>query len=242
MKIPQINQHKLLFVFDVDGTLTPSRQPMTSEFSDWFREYFKEQPYAFVSGSDYSKLQEQIPEDILVKARAVFACSGNNIWVNGIEVHKETWTPPAELIAKLEKELAWNTYRIKTGNHIEIRTGLVNFSFIGRNCTIEQRKAYAEWDKEHSERLWLALQIRQTFPNLMAEIGGEISIDIYPKGKNKSQILKWLDKSIIYFFGDGMEPGKNDWPLATSLRFPSKAFPVVNHEDTKNQINSLTLD
>lgn len=229
----------ILFVFDVDGTLTPSRQPMTAEFADWFREYFDEKPYAFVSGSDYAKLQEQIPADILLKAQVVFACSGNNIWIEGKEIHRESWRPSAELLAELEDALAWNSYEIKTGNHIEIRTGLVNFSFIGRNCTQEQRKTYHAWDQEHSERLWLTLQIKNLFPDLMAEIGGEISIDIYPKGKDKSQILQWLGKSTIFFFGDGMDPGKNDYSLASSLQAPSQAFPVINYQDTQNLLKKL---
>lgn len=232
-------ENNIIYVFDVDGTLTPSRRGMDVDFADWFREYFEEKPYALVSGSDYAKLQEQIPNDILLKAQVVFACSGNNIWIDGKEIHKEPWTPPTELIKELEDALAWNTYDVKTGNHIEIRTGLVNFSFVGRNCTSEQRKAYHAWDHEHSERLWLTLQIRKNFPDLTAEIGGEISIDIYPAGKDKSQILKWLDKSTIYFFGDGIAPGRNDYSLAQALTLPSQAFPVLNWLDTYSQLTDL---
>lgn len=231
-----------LFVFDVDGTLTPSRQPMVPEFAAWFREYFKNRRYAFVSGSDYLKLQEQLPEDILHKAEAVFACSGNSVWTQGKLIHKNDWIPPADLLADLAQALKDCSYDVMTGNHIEIRTGLVNFSFVGRNCTAEQRRAFFAWDQEHSLRLWLCLKLRQKYPDLTFEIGGEISFDIYPKGCDKSQILKHLGLSTIYFFGDGIEPGRNDYSLAQALEHPSKSFPVLDWQDTHHQLNQLVTN
>lgn len=230
-----------LFVFDVDGTLTPSRQPMVPDFADWFRSYFEHRPYAFVSGSDYPKLQEQLPEDILNKAEAVYACSGNHVFVKGFEIHKSNWAPPPELLADLNVALHDNSYDVKTGNHIEIRTGLVNFSFVGRNCTLEQRKAYAAWDREHSERLWLTLNLRKKYPDLTFEIGGEISLDIYPQGKDKSQILNTLGTQNIYFFGDGIEPGKNDYSLAQALATHnnSESFAVTCWQNTKEFLEKL---
>lgn len=228
-----------LFVFDVDGTLTPSRQPMTADFADWFREFFKDRRYAFVSGSDYIKLQEQLPADILDKAQAVFACSGNSIWTQGSLIHKNNWIPPAELLADLAQDLKDCSYDVQTGNHIEIRTGLVNFSFVGRNCTAEQRKAFHAWDQEHNLRLWECLKLRQKYPDLTFEIGGEISFDIYPRDCDKSQILKYLSKSTIYFFGDGISPGRNDYSLAQALKFPSRSFPVIDWKDTKHQLEQL---
>ena len=44
-----------------------------------------------------------------------------------------------------------------------------------------------------------------------ATIGGQISIDIYPKGKNKAQVLEDI-LGPITFFGDKCQPGGNDYP------------------------------
>ena len=38
---------------------------------------------------------------------------------------------------------------VKTGTFIELRTGLVNVSPIGRNCTQEERDAFVVYNKEH---------------------------------------------------------------------------------------------
>ena len=228
-----------MYVFDVDGTLTPSRQKMDPEFKKFFQKFFRRREYCLVSGSDYKKLQEQVGDDVLNAAKFVFACSGNNVWVQGREVYKSGWVPVPELIEDLKQALANNSYDIKTGNHIELRPGLVNFSFIGRNCTQEQRKAYYEWDREHSERLWLCCELRTKYPDLTFEIGGEISLDIYPKGCDKSQILTLLQDYDISFFGDGIEPGKNDYSLAKALYGNSCSYPVTCWQDTQKFLEDI---
>ena len=49
-----------VFIFDVDGTLTPSRLPMTKEFQKFFGEWSKKNKFYLVTGSDLPKLQEQM--------------------------------------------------------------------------------------------------------------------------------------------------------------------------------------
>ena len=54
-----------VFLFDVDGTLTPPRQPMGDAFAYSFRHLVKDELVYIVSGSDIRKIREQVPEDIL---------------------------------------------------------------------------------------------------------------------------------------------------------------------------------
>ena len=229
----------LIYVFDVDGTLTPSRGKIEPEFKDWFLEFFTTRPFALVSGSDRDKLLEQLGPEILDAADMVFACSANSIWIRDSEVYKSPWGPDDTLINFLQSELNTSQAPEFCGNHIEVRTGLVNFSTVGRDCNQIQRKAYFKWDNEHNERKTICERLMKTFPNLTAEVGGEISIDIYPTGLDKSQVIKYLDGYRIYFFGDGIKPGKNDWSLAQVLDKDSKAFPVVSYLDTWNQLKLL---
>ena len=53
-----------VFIFDVDGTLTPSRQKMTEEFKEFFLKWSKGKKYYLVSGSNIEKMDEQIAEDL----------------------------------------------------------------------------------------------------------------------------------------------------------------------------------
>ena len=56
---------KRIFMFDVDGTLTPARRRMTSEFLKFFLEFCRKNKAYLVSGSDYNKLLEQVPAEVL---------------------------------------------------------------------------------------------------------------------------------------------------------------------------------
>ena len=70
--------------------------------------------------------------------------------------------------------------------------------------------------------------------NLSYSLGGQISIDIYQKGKNKAQVLDDIDGE-IYFFGDKMEKGGNDYPIADRLKKDKrkyKLFKVNSPEET----------
>jgi len=43
------------FLFDVDGTLTPSRKKINSQFAIWFLYFAQNNPVSLVTGSDNPK-------------------------------------------------------------------------------------------------------------------------------------------------------------------------------------------
>jgi hypothetical protein len=52
------------------------------------------------------------------------------------------------------------------------------------------------------------------FPTIQAVVGGETGIDIFPRGSDKSQIIRDFDPNdTLHFFGDRMDPAGNDYPL-----------------------------
>lgn len=117
------------------------------------------------------------------------------------------------LLLFLESLKRKSDFSIRTGKHIENRIGMVNFSVVGRNATKDQRALYVAWDNTTNERVEFASQIRKAFPELDCTIAGETGLDIYPKGKDKSQVKDWIDGKLI-FFGDRCEEGGNDFSLA----------------------------
>ena len=70
------------------------------------------------------------------------------------------------------------------------------------------------------ERNITAMEIKGTWPDLDAVIGGQISIDIYPKGMDKSQVFDIIKQERLVevdeyiFIGDRIDGGCNDYPLA----------------------------
>tara|TARA_B100000287_G_C20102049_1_gene570767 strand:- start:9 stop:542 length:534 start_codon:yes stop_codon:yes gene_type:complete len=138
--------------------------------------------------------------------------------VSAEQVYRQEFKPPNNLLTYLGEQLRMSDYPVKAGNHIEDRGTLLNFSIVGRDCSLQQRKDYHEYDTQVDERKTIAKYIKDNWSNLDAVIGGQISIDIYPKGSDKSQILKHIEKENpkgeIIFIGDGIENGGNDYPLA----------------------------
>jgi phosphomannomutase len=192
---------------------------------------------------------EQVPMDILKGCREVYCESGSDVYFHDSDYaglyagligsesnYDKHWDCPVELRNMLMTLLNGSDFpaTMRTGNHIEIRKSMVNFSVIGRNATFYERCVYTLWDKDRDERGDYARQIEELFPELTANVAGEIGIDIHPKGRDKSQVLpqikQWPDgNEPIIFFGDKTEKGGNDYPLANVLD-PEK--------DTVHQVNS----
>jgi phosphomannomutase len=206
------------FIFDVDGTLTPSRGVIDESFSKWLYDFMRENDVYFVTGSDAGKTIEQVGEDIFRKAKYSFNCSGNEVYQLGSLVYKNNWQCPDDLWLWLEDRLYQSVYSPKYGRNFEERTGMLNFSIVGREAIGDQRKEYYEWDKINNEREGLADYINSHWHNITASVGGETGIDIFEKGTDKAQVIKWFkeDDNLI-FFGDRIDPSGNDWSLAQAI-------------------------
>ena len=213
-----------IFIFDVDGTLTPSRQRMTEEFAKFFDEWTSKNTFYLVSGSDLEKMKEQVPIAYLDRAKGLFTCGGNQLYRDDKLIYENKFKPSERLLKYLDLELKFSPYKKQYGNHIENRGAMVNFSIVGRDCTLEQRLDYFEYDKKTKERQKIADIIKSKADGIDAVIGGQISIDIAPVGNDKSQILKHIEEIENFncpdeyiFIGDRTMEGGNDYPLAVLM-------------------------
>jgi phosphomannomutase len=237
-----------IYAFDVDGTLTPSRLKIDPEFEIFLLHFSKYEEVYLVTGSDKDKTIEQVGKEVWHAAAGCLQSCGNHIFVKGEEVYRNNWEPNEDLIELLESFLKISKWRTQTSNHIERRIGLVNFSVVGRDCTQEQRDEYGKWDDGYGERLEFAKIINKSFPELEASVGGQISIDIHPRGANKSQAKEWILKRhlanpIINFFGDKTLPGGNDYDLAKVLEGGfHKVYQVNDWKDTYRILMDLKLE
>jgi len=214
------------FIFDVDGTLTPSRGRINPQFEAWFWGFVQREKVWLVTGSDYPKTLEQLGKDICESVVTCYNCSGNDTWFKGKRVNASSWKLPGNVRQWLEDELIRSPFPLRTGNHIEERLGCINFSVVGREANRKERVQYIKYDIENGERREIANSFNYIFGpslGLHATIGGETGLDIHPIGKDKSQILSDFNlNDNIFFFGDKMEFGGNDWPLANALeKYPN---------------------
>lgn len=222
------------FAFDVDGTLTPSRQVIDDDFAKWFLNFIKHNTVYLVSGSDYAKTLEQLGADICENVAGVYSCAGNTLYVKGMQIYANDFDLTSDEIEFLETLLKLSAYPDRTGQHIEMRLGLCNFSIVGRGANYEQRQKYIRYDSAINERKNLAELITNRFPRLEATVAGETGIDIYIKGKDKSQIAK--DISPFVFFGDKTDIGGNDYTISV---LAEKSHTVENWEETFNILKTI---
>ena len=226
------------YIFDVDGTLTPSRGKIDPQFARWFIDFCAKHAVYLVTGSDYSKTKEQLGEELLQLPVTVYNCSGNDVWQQGVRIRTNHWSMPDEVREFLAERLKASEFVLRTGEHFDVRPGSVNFSIVGRGATLKERALYKEWDQHTGERNRLVCDFDEKFgADLEIAAGGETGVDIYPRGRNKSQILEDFDQhsDVVLFFGDCMEPRGNDFELAHRLRhsgWQGKNYSVADWQHT----------
>jgi len=231
------------YIFDVDGTLTPSRGRMDREFCSWFSKFAEKNDVYLVTGSDRDKTIEQVGEVVYNRAKKVYQCSGNDIWIKDTRVHTVHFNINTGLEEALLKEVSASKFYHKTGYHIEKRNGLVNFSVCGRGVNLETRVMYTQWDEHKNERHSIAKRLAEQWPDYEFKVAGETGIDITAKGSNKSQILTdFSDYVTIWFFGDKTALGGNDHEIALAVgdRLGNNRTHTVNDwQDTWNILKQL---
>ena len=242
-----------MFLFDVDGTLTPTRELINKKFSKFFYKFCENNEVYIVTGSDRAKTVYQLGETLYNKAKRVYQCSGSDVWekdknVNTREKYDRVrcheappmgsfgWECPSTLSLYLELELNASKFEKKTGKHIEERPGMINFSILGRGeDSMKYRSDYVAWDRKMEERDKLAQNLRRLFPHLGVTIGGQTGLDIAPAGHDKSQVLRDFEThDNITFFGDKTFVGGNDYTLAHAIitQNRGKVHQVSDYNDT----------
>lgn len=235
-------KNDILVLFDIDGTLTQPREKITQQMDEFiFGRLSKYVKIGVVGGSDLEKQKEQLGNDIINKVYYSFSENGLVGYKNGIQLNKTTIkdylgeTNIKKLINWSLKYIADLDIPIKRGTFIEFRSGMLNISPIGRNCSQEERNEFEIYDSEHKIRESMIIKLKNEFAdlNLSYSIGGQISFDVFPKGWDKTYCLNFINGdefTQIHFFGDKTFPGGNDWEIYNHPRIIGHS--VNSPEDT----------
>ena len=234
---------KVSFLFDVDGTLTPSRGRIDPDFEQWFLKFIANYPVSLVTGSDREKTLEQLGEQIVNSVVYCFNCAGNAVYQQEQLVYSSSWQAPQDLLDFLEQHLKTSPYPQRYGRHFEQRIGLLNFSVVGRGAQGDQRTNYYHWDQVHNERDQLVDQINRNWTECQAAAGGETGIDIFERGCDKAQVLEYFSND-VFFFGDRQDEQGNDHTLAKAILDQNRGlcYPVDNWTTTWNILKKLCPD
>ncbi|KAM0672469.1 Phosphomannomutase 1 [Ordospora colligata] len=245
---------KTIFLFDVDGTLSESRAKISKKMLDMLKSLRNKVYIGFVGGSDLDKQKEQIGEDVLDIFDYGFPENGVSFYKNGAlssqkkiidvigeDFYKEFVNFVLEYLSKMD-------IPIKRGTFIEYRNSMINISPIGRNCSREERNAFFDLDKKegHRQKMVEAMQSRFKNGKLVFSIGGQISIDCFPAGWDKTYCLQHINGegiSNIYFFGDMIMKGGNDYEIYShkDVHGTGVKSPEDTYEKVKQKLKELNL-
>lgn len=246
-----LQRNEILYLFDVDGTLTKARSSIDTEIEEFL--YSKVKPkvsIGIVGGSDLNKMCEQLNgEKILENFDFVFPENGLIHYENGKEMSRQSIQQHLgeeklqRFINFVLKYLSQIKLPVKRGTFIEFRSGMLNISPIGRQCSREERNDFEKYDKEHKIRETMIKVLEKEFHDidLKYSIGGQISFDVFPHGWDKTYCLNHVTKNHnfkeIHFFGDKIYPGGNDYEIYMDDR--TIGHKVESPDDTKNQLIKL---
>lgn len=228
-------------LFDVDGTLTKSMLKIDQEMIDILKK-LKEKQYltlAIVGGSDLKKISYQLGDAIYLFDH-IFTENGLEYYNNKLDLIQSTRLNDylgeenlQRLINFILLSLCEINLPYKRGTFIEYRTGMLNVSPIGRNCSQEERNAFELYDKQNNVRKKLIDELKHEFEDmdLKFSIGGQISFDVFPSTWDKTFCLQFIKKNTdIHFFGDKTDAGGNDYEIFNHIRVSGNK--VKNYKDT----------
>lgn len=254
MQIPKNIRNKKLIVFDMDGTLTPSKAPMKRDTAVVLSKLLRKKVVAVIGGGKWSLFQEQLvrgtrfPKELMGNlflfpgSSTSFYRYKNGRWHN-------VYSHP---LAKEQKKNIYRAFRdvFKEVNYkhparvwgivIEDRDTQVTFSALGQKAPIPDKE---KWKKNNDGlRMKMTRLLQKKLPGMEVRAGGLTSIDVTKKGIDKAygirQIKKVLKMKIrdMLFVGDAIFPGGNDY---AAVRTGVDCVTVSGPEETKKVIKFL---
>lgn len=242
-----------LVIFDIDNTLTRSKQPVTADMAVLLEQLACITEVAFISGGTLEQLLVQVAEHLSPATDFskihILPTSGGALYdfKNGSweMVYEERLTDAqAQAIAEALKQGAIATGLIdfsdsSYGNRIEARGAQVTLSALGQEAPIDQKTL---WDPTGEKRHTLREAIAALLPDYDVKQGGATSIDVTKKGINKAYGIRALSTHAgipivdMLYVGDALFEGGND---AVVKETGIKTHAVEDPDDTQRFIREL---
>lgn len=209
---------KTVLLLDIDGVLCEAQQPISDRMRSAITSASFIHDIVLVTGNTFTKSVDLINWHGFA---GIFCNNGDELRDKfGYCVWRDTETPPLPdgLGTCLERS---STGSRKGNNSIEWRSPrFVNYSYIGRYATKEQRQAHIEeYKKPYGDwRDTFMPELRDLTPfgkDIEIVRGGAVSVDIYSKGADKARAAKYLNEcdQRFIFIGDKTALGGNDYPI-----------------------------
>lgn len=242
-----------LVIFDLDGTLAESKQPLSTEMAALLTTLLATTRVAVISGGALpqfmSQIVAQLPPTTNLSYFYLLPTSGAALY----EFENNEWKKVYE--ERLTEDQMWfidtamRQAIIETGvidlstpsydERIEHRGSQVTLSALGQKAPVNLKMA---WDPDHSKREALRVAIAKRLPEYLVKIGGKTSVDVTKIGIDKAFGVRKLcerlqiKESDALYVGDELVAGGNDEAV---FKTGVQTKEVKNPTETTHLIESL---
>jgi phosphomannomutase len=233
-----MNLRRKVIAFDLDGTLAPSKSPLPDRMAEQLDKLLEKYHICVISGGKFGQFEKQLLSGLqadperLEHLHLMPTCGTRYYRYDVIkkewkQIYAEDFTEPEK--AKISKHLMETVERLGYlekkvyGEVLEDRGSQITFSALGQDIVdhlgMEGVRLKEEWDADNKKKNHIRDEVALLLPEFEVRVGGVTSIDITKPGIDKAygmkKLMEMLDisKEDIFFIGDRVREGGNDYPV-----------------------------
>jgi phosphomannomutase len=238
---------KRLIVFDLDGTLAPSKSSIDTEMVNLLNSLLAIVKVAVISGGAWPQFAQQVlarlRHDACLKNLSLLPTCGTKFYRHEVSwelLYSEDFTAAqrSTIVASLQRAMVAADCKVEKvwGEVIEDRGSQITFSALGQQAPLEEKK---KWDPDFAKRKKIKAVLDTLIPEFSVHLGGATSVDITRQGIDKAYGIRKLRDIFgipidqMIFIGDALFPGGNDYPakeagvLSIEVRDPDETKRVI---------------
>jgi hypothetical protein len=241
---------KKLIVFDLDGTLAPSKSSLAPETAGLLRDLLSMIRVAVISGGAWTQFEKQLLTDLpknsqLANLSLLPTCGTKFFEFSGKwkELYSEDLTAEQkkkiiDSLIKASAEAGIHPDKV-WGDVIDDRGSQVTYSALGQQAPLAEKE---KWDADFAKRKKIAEILKKLIPEFSVRLGGATSIDVTKPGIDKAYGINKLRDTLhislkeMVYIGDALFPGGNDYPAEQD---GVVSIPVKGPDDTNVVIKTI---
>jgi phosphomannomutase len=241
---------KKLIVFDLDGTLAPSKSSLAPETAALMHDLLGIIKVAVISGGAWAQFEKQLltdlPHDSDLANLSLLPTCGTKFFQydrKWKELYSEDLSAEErkKIIDSLDTAAGEAGYRADKvwGDVIEDRGSQVTFSALGQQAPLAEKE---KWDPDFAKRKKITTILETLIPEFSIRMGGATSIDVTKPGIDKAYGIGKLRDTLhvslkeMVYIGDALFPGGNDYPAEQA---GVVSIPVKGPDDTNLVIKTI---
>ena len=251
---------KDLIIFDLDGTLTPSKSNLEPGMARALADLLARKKVAVIGGGRYAQFRRQflaefkcppalLPNLFLFPTTATSFYRYQNGWKNiyEIKIPKRGREKIMRAFRDVFRKIGYMPPKKTYGKVIEDRGSQITFSALGQDVVARLGKRglalKEKWRRENTPlKLKMAKLLAEKLPRFEVGPSAFTSIDVTKRGVDKAYGVRKIEKYLhipirkAVFIGDGLFPGGND---AAAERTGIDCIAVRGPKETKKIIKFL---